>query len=269
MLGFWTMRSRTLLSAAACAALAFAALLYTPAAHAQIAAKADSGVLVLYNGDMPVAHEDFAYQVAGDSIMVTALHQRQLLDENKVKHVFEKAMLLVVDARDLALRRYTSNQTFQGHTALRGLLITDTVMTYYKELDTEGDAVRIALPPGRLFVFDSSLFTLFDVICRSLAGKEFETRRLQVLEMAADSLQLPATTVTRVRPDTLTLGGKRIPTRRYVLDDAGVRFDLWADHDGRMMRVQHDGTGLRVERLFKPENKPQPAVRPKRAPRKS
>jgi hypothetical protein len=48
--------------------------------------------------------------------------------------------------------------------------------------------------------------------------------------------------------------------RRYILDDAGVRFDLWADREGRMMQMRHEGSGLRVERVFEPK----PATKPRR-----
>lgn len=254
------MRTPALLSAAVRAALAAAVLLLAPAAHAQVPAKADSGLLVIFEGLTPVAHERFTYQVDGDSIMVTAAHRRQLLDDQKNKHMFEKSMLLVVDARDLGLRRYLSNQSFRQRTVTRGLIVTDTVFTYYTEDTGVGDATRIALPPGRMFVFDSALFTLFDVICRSLAGKEFETRRVQLAEMAPDSLIMPMATITQARPDTLAMAGRRIPVRRYLLDDAGVRFDLWADREGRMMQMRHEGSGLRVERVVEPK----PAAKPRR-----
>lgn len=255
------MRTLTRLSAALCAAFAAAVLLSAPMAHARIAAKADSGMLVIFEGLTPVAHERFAYQVDGDSIMVTALYRRQLIDDQKAKHQFEKSMLLVVDARDLGLRRYTSNQNFRQRSVTRGLLVTDTVFTYFKEDDGAGDATRVAMPPGRLFVFDSALFTLFDVICRSLAGKEFETRRLQLVEMAPDSLLMPTAVLTQMRPDTLQMGGSKVPVRRYVLDDEGVRFDLWADRQGRMMQMRHERSGLRVERVVEPK----PAAKPRRA----
>ncbi len=263
------MRTHFLRSALRPAALLAALVLSLAAvrpAHAAPSAPtvADSGMLVIYEGLTPVAHERFAYQVDGDSILVTALAQRQLIDDQKQRHLFEKAMLLVVDSRDLGLRRYQSNQSFRDRTMLRGLLVTDTVFTYYTEDNGAGDATRIAQPPGRLFVLDSALFTLFDVICRSLAGKEFETRKLQLVEMAPDSLLLPMATVTRLPADTLHFGRTGIAARRYVLDDDGVRFDLWADADGRMLRARHEGSGLSVDRVLGDAITSKPAVKPRR-----
>jgi hypothetical protein len=254
------MRTPAHLIAAVRAALVAVALLLAPAAHAQVPAKADSGLLVIFQGLTPVAHERYTYQVDGDSIMVTAVHRRQVVDDQQSKHTFEKSMLLVVDARDLGLRRYLSNQHFRDRAVTRGLIVTDTVFTYYTEVDGVGDATRIALPPGRMFVFDSALFTLFDVICRSLKGKEFETRRMQLAEMSPDSLLLPMATITQARADTLAIEGRRVPVRRYRLDDAGVQFDLWADRDGRMMQMRHEESGLRVERVVEPK----PVAKPRR-----
>src|SRR5207244_2454285 len=121
---------------------------------------------------------------------------------------------------------YLSNQEFRDHKAVRGLLPGDTVMTYYDEYDGVGGADRLVQPPGRLFVLDPQLFTLFDVLCRSLAGKQFETRHVQLLAMAPDTLTMPLATVTLGRPDTLTLGSRRMPARRYVLADQGTDFEL-------------------------------------------
>src|SRR5206468_8172694 len=122
--------------------------------------------------------------------------RRQFQDDKGQRHPFVKTMLLVVDAQDLGLMRYLSNQEFRDHKAVRGLLPGDTVMTYYDEYDGVGGADRLVQPPGRLFVLDPQMFTLFDVLCRSLAGKQFETRHVQLLTMAPDSLSMPMATVT-------------------------------------------------------------------------
>jgi len=195
----------------------------------------------------------------GDSLLVSATTQREFQDPKGNRHGFMKTMLLVVDAHDLGLTRYLSNQKFNAHETVRGLLPGDTVMTYYAEYDGVGSADRLVQPPGRLFVLDPQLFTLFDVLCRSLAGKQFESRRVQLVAMAPDTLTLPLATVTQEKPDTLSMGARRVPARHYALEDQGVRFDLWADSRGRMLRMANQPTGLRVERV----SEPAPAVPPK------
>jgi hypothetical protein len=230
-----------------------------PAARAQVALN-DSAMFVIFDQGTPVANEHCSYDFMGDSLVISATAQRQFKDEKGARYSFRKSMVLVVDAHDLGLMHYLSNQDFHGHKSVHGLLPGDTVMTYYSEFDGVGSADRVVQPPGRLFVLDPQMFTLFDVLCRSLAGKQFVSRRVQLVALAPDSLTLPLATITVGKPDTLTLGPRRVPTRRYALEDQGVRFDLWADARGRMLRMANEPSGLSVERL--PD--PQPAAGPKK-----
>ena len=227
---------------------------------------ADTGMLVIYDGATVVGRETFVWENQGDSLHVTASASRPFLDEKGNRVRFEKQMELVVDARDLGLKRYLSNQSFAGHTMVRGLLPEDTVLTYYSETDEAGNAVRLVQPPGRLFVLDSGLFSLFDVLTRSVVSKQFVTRRVQMMALSSDTLLTPVATLTRAPDDTLRIGRRRVPQRRYVFEDASVRFDLWADPQGRLQRLTHAESGLRVERLpdETPADRPRRAARPKR-----
>ena len=234
------------------AALLPAAL--APAVRAQVPATGDSGMFVIFDQATPVANEHYLYQFMGDSLMITSVTRRQFQDDKGQRHSFMKRMVLVVDAHDLGLMRYTSNQEFRDHKLVNGLLPGDTVMTHFRELDDVGSAERVVQPPGRLFVLDPQLFTLFDVLCRSLAGKEFVSRRVQLVTLAPDSLTLPLATITVGKPETFLLGSARLPARRYAFEDQGVRFDLWADAQGRMLRLANEPSGLSVERV--PDAKP-------------
>lgn len=251
---------RTLSSVLATALLA---TLMSPAApaRAQTPTVADSGMLVVYDQDLPVAREEFVWQDFGDSLIVSATARRTLADDKGERHAYEKGMLVVVDSRDFGLLRYLSNQTFQGQTAVRGILPGDTVMTYYTEFGGTGNASRLVQPPGRLFVIDTPMFSLFDVLVRSLAGKDFTTRRMQLLVTSTDTLSMPIATITRAEPDTLLIGERRLPAQHYILVDPSVQFDLWADTKGRLLRLSHLGSGMRVERR-QPAPPAKPAPKP-------
>lgn len=246
--------------------LALASVFVTPTARAQTATVADSGMLVVYDGATVVGREEFTWENQGDSLHVTARASRPFVDPQGHRVRFEKSMEVIVDARDLGLKRYLSNQSFAGHKVVRGLLPEDTVLTYYNEIDEIGDALRLTQPPGRLFVLDSGLFSLFDILTRSVVTKEFVTRRVQLLTLTPDTMLTPIATLTRAPDDTLRFGRRRVPTRRYVFEDATVRFELWADRQGRMRRLVHAESGLRVERLpdEAPADRPRRAARPKR-----
>jgi hypothetical protein len=218
-------------------------------ASAQAPPPPDSSLLVVYDHDTPIAHERSKFVNLGDSLIVSATASRDLLDEKGGRHPLRKTMVLVVDARDLGLIRYVSNQDFDGHVLVRGLLPGDTSMTYYSELDGGGDAERLVQPPGRLFVIDSQMFTLFDVLCRSLANKSFTSRRVQLLALQPDSLTTPLATLTFAGSDTLVNGRTKLVAKHYRLEDESAQFEMWADRLGRLVKLSHSESGLRVERV--------------------
>src|SRR5262249_6764567 len=191
--------------------------------------------------------------------VVVATTTRSFLDAEGKRHPFKKTMVLVVDTRDMGLIRYESTQDFDGHNVGRGLVPGDTSITYYHELDGAGDADRVVQPPGRLFVMDSQMSWLFDVLCGSAAPKTFETRRFQLLAMLADTLATPMATLTNAGTDTLVLGKTSVRTRHYRFEDPSARFELWADPEGRLVRLTHAGRGLRVERVPDEPTRARPA----------
>jgi hypothetical protein len=123
----------------------------------------------------------------------------------------------------------------------------------------------VVQPPGRLFVMDSQMFTLFDVLSRSIASKTFTTRRVQLLALQSDSLAAPLATITALGPDTLVVGKSKQPVKRFAFEDQSARFEMWSDPKGRLVRLTHAESGLRVERVpaaASPARKPAAAKKP-------
>jgi hypothetical protein len=258
VLGFPVMRPHPLLLAA----LALFALA-PRSACAQASTSADSGLFIVYDGATPIAHESYKYATEGNALLITATNQRQQRDAQGQVHAFKKVMQLVVDAEDFGLQRYTSAQDFQGQTITRSLVPSDTLLMYDLARDGRGEGVSLVIPPGRLFVMDSQMFTLFDVLCRSLASKQFASRSVQLLALLPDTLSMPLATVTLEKPDTLQSGARRVATRHYMLEDSSARFELWADAGGRLLRMTHPLSGLSVERFV---DEPKRAATKPRAP---
>jgi len=65
----------------------------------------------------------------------------------------------------------------------------------------------------------------------------------------ADSLAAPLATVTALGADTLLVGNKKQPVKHYTFEDPSARFELWSDAQGRLVRLVHPESGLRVERV--------------------
>ena len=218
-----------------------------PTAARADSAPPDSGRFIVFQGDMPVANEKFVFQFLGDSLALTAVSRRTMQDEQGQRHNFVKTMLLVADVRDLGLQRYLSQQEFRGDIIQRALVPGDTSVSFYFEENGRGEAYRLVQPPGRLYVMDSPMFSLFEVVTRGLSGKTFTSRRMQLLALT-DSMSTPLATVTALKPDTLQVGERRVPVRRYKFEDSSASFELFADSRGRLIRLVHEPSGLHVER---------------------
>src|SRR5436190_15551907 len=212
------LRSHVMRGALRAVLVVFAGIALHPArdARAQVPAGVDSAQLVVFEHDVPVASERNVFQNMGDSLVVMATLKRDFVDEHGAHHPLRKSMMLVVDVHDLGLIRYLSTQEFNEHEIVRGLIPGDTSMTYYIEMDGAGNADLVVQPPGRLFVMDSQLFSLFDVLLRSLANKTFTTRHVQLLALQPDSLAAPLATVTALGADTLEVGRSKQPVKHFA-----------------------------------------------------
>jgi hypothetical protein len=218
-----------------------------PPMQVNVTSVADSGRFVVFDHGKPVANEVFEYDVTGDSLLVTALHTRKLRASDGVERLLRKNFGMVVDGFDFGLRSYTSNLDFDGHVNVRGLLPGDTSMTVYYETDGAGDASRIVQPPGRLFVMDPLLFTLFDVIGKNVHGKSFASRPIQLIALGKEAMPVEAQ-VTRAGSDTVQWGARRVIAERFTLTDPGSSFVMWVNDKGQMLRLENRANDLVVLR---------------------
>lgn len=223
----------------------------------------ERGRLIVFQDDEPVATERFAYTLSGDSIVIEAIHSRRMRGADGAVAEFKKSAGLVVSRLDYGLIRYLSNQDAGGHRSVTGTSMApgDTVITIFRESDGVGDASSLELPPGRVFIIDPLVFSLFDVMCRNLGRQTFETRPVSLITMGEPPQAVEAT-VTRALGDTLLWGGKRVTVTRLTFADAQSKFVAWVDREGRMLRFEASDGRVRVER--EPEAAPAPKGRNKR-----
>ncbi len=222
----------------------------------------DKGRFLVFQGEQAVAVERFEYVRSGDSLVVTAVVERKMRDASGANIRFDKTSQTVLTEVDFGLRSYLSNQTYDSHSTLKTVTAGDTTLTVSSEIDGAGGLDRIVRPPGRLYVMDPLVFSLFDVICRSLSPQSFTQRPIQLITLGATSTTTEAT-VSTAGADTVSWGGKRVITRRFVMTDPGSRFTVWMDPKGRMLRLEHDGSGLSVvrEEPAAPTPRKKPAAR--------
>lgn len=202
------------------------------------------------NGGRVVATEQFEYVQSGDSTTISAVVNRRARGASGVEGDFIKRMTMVLSTEDFSLRSYLSNLEFDGHTEVKGIIPAatgDTSMTVYSEVDGAGGADRLVQPPGRFFIMDPGMFTLFDVICHNLKGKTFTKRPLQLLTLGETSQTVEAT-IALVGRDTIAWGARRVPVRKLELSDPSGSFFVWTNDKGQLIRLEHSDSPIVVMR---------------------
>ena len=245
--------------------LAFAtslALVLAPAlaAAAKPGTVIDYGEFRVYQGSRALGTEAFEFQSDGDSVSVTS-HVVQTLPGPNGDLSIDKQAWLVLGKLDSDLRFYQSTLTVGGRDMTRGLVMHDTAFTAYREssVQGQGEGVRYTRPPGRFYVLDGQVFVLFDVMCRDFANTKFTSRPVSVLLLRDDDDQVTQITVTDMGADSIRWAARPMMARKLRFADAYSRFHAWIGPRGFMVRLEQEGSGLRVER------EPPPVKRQERA----
>jgi hypothetical protein len=239
---------RGMFAAAALTALfAVAAAAATPAQP--LSPALDEGVYVISVAGNRLGSENFAFRVLGDSLCLASQSRMRIEVTEGKRDSVDKRVFMAVGKDDLLLHTYQSNERFRGNELVRAVVITpnDTVFSVYREYDGRGQGDRRVLPPGRMYIMDSRLFSLIDFITLSVHQQSFDRRPVSLFTLGAEDTLVEAM-LARVGRDTLRAGGRATPVTRMRLSQGPVVFELWVDAKGRMLRLEHPPTGLAVER---------------------
>jgi hypothetical protein len=245
--------------AALAALLSASALIVAP--QASLGEAIDKGSFKLFRHDRPLGAETFEFSETQDSVIVRARQFLTMITPHGDEPL-EKGIELYVSRHDYALRVYQSRRTFQGKTLTRGLVVADTHYVAYRESGRGGDGESRVLPPGRLFVMDSQMMTLFDVICRSLQNTTFESRSLNLLALGPRDTMLDARAVV-MGSETIRWGGRPVVARKVkLIADSQTTFTLWVGPQGQLLRLSEPLGGLRAERDPPPVKRRPPTPKP-------
>jgi hypothetical protein len=219
-----------------------------------------------------IGAENFGIEARAESINCLARSFRTERTDKGEEQV-EKFVGMSFGRMDWGLRFYQSEETFRGQTLVRGVVMdpTDTAFTVFKEdKGGAGAATRLASAPGRTFVLDSGLYTLFDLICVYLGEQTFTSRPLNILTFGEPDTVMEATVTDRGH-ETIRWASRSVSARKLEFSQGGTRFDAWVDPTGRMLRLAHGPSGLLVERVYEPKTatKKPAAAAPKTAPPKT
>ena len=219
-----------------------------------IGAKPDSGTVIdkgtfkVYQRDRALGTETFEYLSRGDSLTITS-HVAQVLPGPDGELTIDKTAVMVVGSLDYELRFYQSRLKLGDKDLLRALVVNDTAFTAYREtkkLGGMGD--RFDRPPGRLFVLDGQVFMLFDVMCRDLGRTQFTERPISVVLLRDELDQVTQITAADLGADTLKWAERPVVAKKLRFKESYSTFNAWVGPRGYMLKLEQDGSGLRVER---------------------
>ena len=221
------------------------ALSLSPAAAFAANVQVDRGRLVFHLRDQVIGAESFSLEASGDSLILIS-HAYQLLRTSPPESL-KKQVILVAQRMDYGLKSYQSNLTHGRDQLVRGIVMGDTAFTIYREVNGSGEGDRRVLPPGRIFVLDAQLFSLVNLICLSLKDKTFETWPIQLVTLS-DQDSVMTGIATHLGRETIRWASKPVTARKLTISDGTTTFLVWADPAGKMLRLVHEPTQLRIER---------------------
>jgi len=206
----------------------------------------DYGAYEVYQGDTSIGTETFAFERHGDSLFVHCATKSELPWPDRVIKL-DKSMRLLRSEYDGSLVVYESVQQIGDDRLVRAISPHDTVMTVYREDQNAGYGDTIVKPPGRMYIIDAQLFTLFDVIVRDFADRKFDKRRLQMFVLAQNDTLVEGSIVD-LGTETIRWGAKPVQARKLRIGDTQAEFVAYVGPQGRMLELREPVTGLRVIR---------------------
>lgn len=226
--------------------LALATSTVAVTASAEIAV-VDSGTFRISLRDKTLGTERFAYQTSGDSLVLTSW-TRELVPGVDGADTLEKTMMLVTKADDYDVRNYQSSQSFLGQTLHRGIVMQDTAYTSYKQINDAGTGDVMVRPPGRVYILDPQVFSLYDFICRNLHGREFTRRDLAMLALGARDTFYVAK-ATDLGRETIRWASRPVAARKIHIAEGTTEYFMWISDRGHLLRLSQPAFGMVVERM--------------------
>jgi hypothetical protein len=226
---------------------AVALLAFAPHAGAAPSVLLDQGRFTLSQDDRAARVEEFTFERYGDSLVVLAASAPWRKRREDLR--FDKHMALVADAWESGLISYSSEHAVPGDTLRRGITIArgDTAFTLWRETNGRGVGDVLAQPPGRMYVLDAPLFTLFGYIGWTMRGRTFDRRSVHIMVLAARDTLVEGT-VTDAGTQKLAWNGQSVEARKLLIGDQQMTVEAWFTPDGHMLRLEQAQSGIHAER---------------------
>jgi len=218
----------------------------------------DAGSFVILQYDRPVGREDFTITTRRDSVI---LKSTSTLTYDPAQPERVKYMQCTLRADNWVLLEYTAAQKIQDvDHRVRIAPGPDTTVTIYKEQGINGVGDTYYRPPGRLYVLDAMMYSLFQVMSQSLGPLDFKERTIAVVTVGIRDTVVEAR-LRKLPDESIRWGSKPMTAHKLRFEQGVLALDVWTDTRHRVLRITHQPSGLSVERkapAVKAAAKPKP-----------
>jgi hypothetical protein len=227
----------------------------------------DMGCFRVYLRDRPIGREEFEFQPRRDSLLVfSSIKDQKLPARDGGVDTLDKRSALVVARVDGDLRSYESSEFINGERLTRRIVIDDerdTAYTTYRETEKGGEGDRRVRPPGRVYVIDPQVYTLFDYLFRTLYAQTFEERPVTLVYMFPAGDTTVEARVKRLGVEPYPWGKTTLQAQRYSIADPWSETLAWVSPSGQLLRLSFPTASVRIERdaAWKPHPLAPPATK--------
>jgi hypothetical protein len=210
----------------------------------------DEGRYRVYVRDRAIGDEEFMFLWRHDSLVVLSYIGGQILPARAGKvDTLRKQAALTLAAIDGGLRGYESREVLSGRLLRRELVIEgDTAYTSYRTTELGGEGNTLVRPPGRPYVIDPQVYTLFDCLLRALWTQQFDERPITLLYLFPSRDSAVDARIKRLGPEELRWGGSTVQAQKFSITDPWSEMFAWMSPEGQMLKLTFPAAGVRVER---------------------
>jgi len=183
------------------------------------------------------------YLSPGRDTLLVSGHVIYELPRAKGQVRYEKHTLRLLRALDNFLAVYQTHEDIGGQDRAMALATHDTSASIYHEANGEGQGVTIAVPPGRVYTLDASMYEQVEFMARDFLETDLPTRIVHALIPARDTV----IAIRLTKGPTEKVG--KIQARRVDLYDDLTLIQTWLDADGNLLRLEAPAAKVHVVRL--------------------
>lgn len=156
---------------------------------------------------------------------------------------YEKHTLRLLRALDNYLAVYQSHEDIGGQERAMALATHDTSASIYHEANEKGEGNTIAVPPGRIYTLDASVYEQVEFMARDFMETGLQARIVHAIIPARDTV----IDIRLTKGPTEKVG--KIQAKRFDLYDDLTLIQVWLDADGNLVKLEAPTAKVHVVRL--------------------